>query len=356
MKRILRSLLIVSLALGALDLGVARAQTTLDLPLASQKAVVQQRIGVTDIIVTYHRPMVNGRKVWGGIVPMGKVWRAGANENTTIEFSTPVTIEGKPLAAGTYGLHMIPNADSWTIIFSKMSVAWGSYTYNEAEDALRVDVKPRATEMEEALEYEFENLKPDSVDVTMKWEKLAVPFHVAVTDAEAVLPYVRNQFRGRAQYSWETLNEAAQYCLTKKTNLEEALKWADQSIQNEERFENLATKSELLKLLNKPDEAKTAWNHALEIASAPALYSHGRLLQGEKRDADAMEIFQAVVKRFPETVFGCIADARIKSAAGDFAGGAAAMKKAQGLTTAEAQKAVFQGMIDKLNAKQDINK
>ena len=130
-----------------------QSQSVLDLPYASQAAQVKQRVGVTDITITYHRPLVNGRKIWGGLVPTGQVWRAGANENTTIEFSTPVSIEGKPLPAGTYGLHMIPNADTWTVIFSKMAVAWGSYTYNQSEDALRVDVKPHPTEMEEALKY-----------------------------------------------------------------------------------------------------------------------------------------------------------------------------------------------------------
>ena len=153
---------------------------------------------------------MNGRKIWGGLVPSGQVWRAGANENTTIEFSTPVSVEGKALPAGTYGLHMIPNADQWTIIFSKMAVAWGSYTYNEAEDALRVTVKPRDHEMQEALQYSFDDLKPDSVVVTMEWEKLAVPFKVSVNEAETVLASIRNELRGHAQYNWNPLNEAAQ--------------------------------------------------------------------------------------------------------------------------------------------------
>src|SRR5438094_5038176 len=127
-----------------------QSQTALDLPYASQAAQVKQRVGVTDITITYHRPVVNGRKIWGGLVPTGQVWRAGANENTTIEFSTPVSIEGKPLPAGTFGLHMIPNVDTWTVIFSKMAVAWASYTYNQSEDALRAAVKPHPNENEEA--------------------------------------------------------------------------------------------------------------------------------------------------------------------------------------------------------------
>lgn len=347
----------LALLLSLLGATFVRAQTDLDLPLTSQAAAVEQRIGVTDITIRYHRPLTNGRKIWGTLVPYDKVWRAGANENTTIEFSTPVSIEGKPLAAGIYGLHMIPTPNEWTIILSKMAVAWGSYTYNEVEDALRVKVKPReVAPAQEALVYDFENLKPESVDVVLQWEKLAVPFSVSVTDAETVIPHIRNQLRGHAQYSWGPLNEAAQYCLTKKTNLEEGLKWAEQSIQLEERFDNLATKSELLKALNKPEEAKAAWNHALEISSAIQLYSYARQLQSQKRDTEAMEIFAGVTKRFPQNVFGYLAQARIKSAAGDYPAAADAMKKAEGVAISDQQKTIFQGMIEKLNAKQDINK
>src|SRR5437016_3367427 len=226
--------------------GAAFAQNDLNLPDVSQAAEVKQRIALTDIKITYHRPLVNGRKIWGALVPFGEVWRAGANENTTIEFSDPVSVEGQPLAKGIYGLHMIPTADSWTVIFSKMAGAWGSYSYSQAEDALRVTVKPRPNEMEEALEYEFEDLKMESATVTLKWEKLAVPFKVAITD-ETTVANIRLQLRGRAQYEWQSLNQAAQFCLSKKINLDEALKWVDASIQNEERFENLTTKADLLK-------------------------------------------------------------------------------------------------------------
>src|SRR6266446_2670683 len=181
MKSVTKSILVCGTAL--LGLGaVATSRADLNLPEVSQLAVNKQRIGLTDITITYHRPLVNGRKIWGGLVPFGEVWRVGANENTTIEFSDPVSVEGQPLAKGIYGLHMIPTADSWTVIFSKMSSAWGSYSYKQEEDALRVNVKPRPIEMEEALEYEFEDLKPDSATVTLKWEKLAVPFKVAISD------------------------------------------------------------------------------------------------------------------------------------------------------------------------------
>src|SRR5881296_4612789 len=285
--------------------GSLAAQNDLNLPDVSQAAEVKQRIALTDITVKYHRPSVNGRKIWGALVPYGKVWRAGANENTTIEFSDPVSVEGQPLAKGTYGLHMIPNPDSWTVIFSKTNTGWGSYSYKQDEDALRVNVKPKPlAESKEALEFDFEDLKPDSTAVTLKWEKLGVPFTVSIKDAEQTLENIRAQLKGRGQFTWQALDEGAQFCLTRKINLDEALQWADASIQNEERFDNLSTKADILKALNRADEAKTSWNHAVEIATAVQLYSYGRGLQFKKQGSEAMEIFKEVAKRFPKGVYG----------------------------------------------------
>src|SRR5881296_1761580 len=337
--------------------GTVSAQSDLKLPDVSQAADVKQRIALTDITVKYHRPLVNGRKIWGGLVPYGKVWRAGANENTTIEFSDPVSVEGKPLDKGTYGLHMIPNPDSWTIIFSKTNTGWGSYSYKQDEDALRVNVKPKPlAQSEEALEFEFEDLKPDSTAVTLKWEKLGVPFTVSIKDSDQTLQNIRAQLKGRGQFTWQALDEGAQFCLTRKINLDEALRWADASIQNEERFDNLSTKADILKALNRPDEAKAAWNHALEIATPVQLYSYGRRLQSEKKAAEAMEIFQGVAKRFPQTVYGHLAQARIKSAAADFTGATAEATEAQNAAPTDAQKQSIKALIDRLQSKQDINK
>src|SRR5438094_1117474 len=337
--------------------GTVCGQNDLNLPDVSQAAEVKQRIALTDITIKYHRPLVNGRKIWGGLVPYGKVWRVGANENTTIEFSDPVSVEGKPLAKGVYGLHMIPNPDSWTVIFSKTNTAWGSYSYDQKEDALRVDVKPRPlVETKEALEFDFEDLKPTSTAATLKWEKLGVPFTVSVNDADQTLQNIRAQLKGRGQFTWQALDEGAQFCLTKNINLDEALRWADASIQNEERFENLSTKADILKALNRQDEAKTTWNKALEKAKAPDLYTYGRQLQNQKKGAEAMEIFKEVTKRFPNGVFGYLAQARLKSTAGDFTGALSDAKQAQSAAPSEGQKQAIQGLIDRLQAKQDINK
>jgi hypothetical protein len=331
-------------------------QNDLNLPDVSQAAMVRQRIALTDVTITYHRPLTNGRKIWGGLVPFGQVWRAGANENTTIEVSDPVTVEGQALSKGVYGLHMIPTQDSWTVIFSKTNTGWGSYSYKQDEDALRVTVKPRPlTESKEALDYVFEDLKPNSTVATLKWEKLAVPFTIAVTD-QTTLENIRAQLKGRGQFTWQALDEGATFCVTHNINLDEALKWSDASIQNEERFDNLSTKVDILKALHKDDDAKATWDKAMQKATAVQLYSYGRRQQNAKKAEEGLGIMKEVAKRFPTDVYGLLAQGRVKSAAGDFAGAAAAVKQAQTTTKIEAQKSALQPLIDRLEAKQDINK
>src|ERR1022692_1333376 len=174
---------IAAMVVGGLFAGVqgAGAQSALlNLPRESQRASVSQRIGITDITINYHRPQVKGRKVFGpgSAQAYGQVWRAGANENTTINFTNDVTVEGKPLAKGVYGLHMIPGESDWTVIFSKNSTSWGSFTYDAAEDALRVTVKSHPAEMEEALVYDFDNVHHNEATIVMRWEKVTVPIHV----------------------------------------------------------------------------------------------------------------------------------------------------------------------------------
>src|SRR5262249_49874900 len=155
-----------------------------------------------------------------------------------------------------YGLHMIPEENEWTIIFSNNSTSWGSFYYDQKEDALRVKVKPAALEAHDVLSYDFEDLKPDSATVTLRWEGLAVPFRVSVDPGATTLDSLHLQLRYNAQYTWEGLNDAALWCLEQKINYEEALGWVNQSIRGEERFENLDTKAKLLTALNRPDEAR----------------------------------------------------------------------------------------------------
>jgi tetratricopeptide (TPR) repeat protein len=334
---------------------VSPAQSfVMDLPLQSQAAEIKQRIGITDITISYHRPLVNDRKVWGGLVPYGQVWRAGANMNTTITFSDPVQIDGKPLDKGTYGLHMLPNADEWTIIFSKNSTSWGAFTYNQAEDAVRVNVKPAATEMHNALTYEFDQLKADSAAIVMKWEKVAVPFNISVNVHETVEASLKKQLRNLSQYSWFGWDDAATYLLTEKVDLDDALKYTDKSIENEDRYENEMTKSKVLLALNKKDDADAAQKKALALATPLQIHFYGRQLQGEKKNDEAFAIFRENAKKHPDQWFVHSGLARMYSSQGKFDDAAKEMKVALA-TAPENQKTYVDGLVKKLEAKQDIN-
>ena len=343
----------VSFALLLAALPAAGQSLVMSVPRQSQRAVVSQRIGVTDVTVTYHRPLVGGRKVWGAMVPYGRVWRAGANENTVIEFSEPVMVEGKMLARGAYGLHTIPGADTWTIIFSKNSTSWGSFSYDEKEDALRVTVKPAASEMHEALTYDFDDVKADSAVLTLRWEKLAVPVRVS-SDKDATIANIRNQLRNSAQYTWMGWADAAQWCLDSKINLEEGLKWNDRSIQMEDRFENEMLKSQLLKELKRDSESATARNKAMELGNAIQVYSFGRSIQIQGQKPEALEYFRVVAKRFPEHWLSHLAQARLSVAGGDFA---TALREIQAAVAgAPAQnKTALETLQKRIENKEDIN-
>src|SRR5438045_7102381 len=196
--------------------------------------------------------------------------------------------------------------------------------------------------MEEALEYEVESLPPGSRTLTVTWEKRDVPVKIAVSP-ETTVANLRGQMRGIAQYQWQPPMQAAQFCLTHKMNLDEALKWVNLSIQNEERFENLTTKADILKAMNKPDDAKKAWDQALSKTTAQGLYSYARQLQTEKRDAEAADIFKEVAKRYPDTAYAHLSNARMKSSAGDFAGAAEDAKQAQTVAVSDQQTNALKG-------------
>jgi len=327
----------------------------LDLPRQSQHAVVIQRIGITDITVNYHRPLANGRQIWGKLAPYGQVWRAGANENTTITFSDPVTIEGQALDKGTYGLHMIPGENQWTVIFSKDAKDWGSFSYKQEDDALRVNVKPQAAEIHDALAYDFDEVKPDSAVVTMRWDKVAVPFKVEVKVNELVTASIHKQLHGLNQYYWEGWDDAAGYFLANKINLDEALKDEDLSIQAEERYDNVMNKSHILDAMGRKQDADVARNKALGMANALQLYVYARGLQGEKKQDEAIVVYRSNAKKFPDFWTSHLGMARVYSAQGDFDNAVKEVKLS--LTGApDANKNALEGYVKRLQAKDDINR
>jgi Protein of unknown function (DUF2911) len=329
--------------------------TELKVPELSQAGTVEQTIGISTVTIKYHRPLVGGREIFGKApAPYDKVWRAGANENTVITFSDDATVEGKPLAAGTYGLHMIPGKDEWTIIFSKNSTSWGSFSYDEKEDALRVTVKPQTEGNVETLTYTFDDVKPDSADVTLRWEKVAVPFKVAFDVKAITLKSIKNQLRSVGGFTWAGYDEAAQWCLDNNYNLEEALKWEDTSIDNESRFENWETKSRILAAMGKTDEAQKAMATAMQKATAIQLYSYARGLQRAGDAKRAFEIYPDVSKRDPNHWVSHLAQARIESKAGNYPAAAADMKQAIAAAP-DATKPFLTPLLEKLQQKTDIN-
>jgi tetratricopeptide (TPR) repeat protein len=347
---------IVAAVLGLLfAASLCQAQSAvLNIPRQSQHAVITQRIGITDITINYHRPLVNGRKVWGDLVPYGQVWRAGANENTTIAFSDPVTIEGQPLDKGVYGLHMIPGENEWTVIFSHAATSWGSFTYKQAEDALRVTVKPQPADMHNALTYDFDKLTPTSAVVELEWEKVAVPFKVDVEVNKIVEASLNRQLRGLAQYTWEGWDDAANYLLAQKTDLDEALKYEDQSIEVEKRFDNLLTKSNILEALNRKDEADTTRKQALALANPLQLHIYARGLQAQKHQDEAFAIFRDNARKHPEQWFVHSGLARIYSSQGKFDDAVKEMNLALA-GAPDGQKTYVESLVKRLQSKQDIN-
>jgi hypothetical protein len=329
--------------------------TELNIPRVSQHGSVEQTIGISSITINYHRPLAGDREIMGKTVPFGKVWRAGANENTTITFSDDVSVEGKPLAAGTYGLHMIPNKDEWTIAFSKNSTSWGSFSYDEKEDALRVNVKPGTGELSDVLTYTFDDVKPDSTVATLRWAKVTAPFRISVDVKAVVLKSIRNQLRNVGGFTWAGYDEAANWCLDNNYNLEEALKWEDMSIQNEDRFENWETKSRILDAMGKKDEAAKALSAAMDKASAQQIYLYARGLQRQGDAKRAFELYPLVAKRDPNNWLSHLAQARLASNSGDFPTAAKEMKLAIA-GAPDANKPFLEPFLAKIEAKTDFNK
>jgi tetratricopeptide (TPR) repeat protein len=304
------------------------AQHDLKTPEASQAASVMQRIGLTDITVSYHSPLVKNRTIWGDLVPYNEVWRAGANENTVVTFSTDVKVEGKNLKAGSYGLHMIPSQKEWTVIFNKNYGAWGSFFYNKDEDALRVTVTPQNAEMQEWLSYAFTNLQPDAAAITLRWEKLAVPVKVSIDIPETVYQSMSQELTNINGFFWQGYNQAAAYCTMQNIHLDQASAWIDKSISIQKNFTNLNTKSKLLAKQGKQQEADALRTEALAMADEAQMNTYGYELLAQEKTQEAVDIFKMNAKKYPASwnVYDSLAESLEKT--GDVKGAVANYKSA----------------------------
>ncbi len=343
----------------------------LNLPQGSQMASVTQRVGITDITITYSRPSVSGREVWGKLVPYGmnnlgfgtaeeSPWRAGANENTTIHFTDDVSIQGNKLEAGTYGLHMVIHENGKVdIIFSNNSTAWGSYFYDPSEDALRVTVDSESGPHTELLTYEFSAFDAGSTTAVLKWAEKRIPFKIEVDVTDVVLAQIRKDLQGQKGFSDQNWNQAATWSMNNGGDLEEALAWSNAAISEPfigvENYANLQTKAQILNKMGRSQEADQVMEKAMEKGTVFQVHTYGRQLiaQGEKEKA--MEVFQKNAKMHKDTWPVNYGLARGYSAMGDYKKALQYLEKAYELAPQQANKDRVQANMEKLKKGEDIN-
>jgi tetratricopeptide (TPR) repeat protein len=345
----------------------------------NQRAEVIQQIGLVRASVEYQSPDVHGPagedrrgKIWGGLVPYGIYdlgfnnrkgpWRAGANENTVFSVSHDVLINGKALPAGRYGLHMLVGEREWTVIFSKNSTSWGSFSYEQAEDALRIPVTPEKSPYHEWLTYDFTDRKPDRATLALEWEDVRVPFTISVENmAGLYIDNMRRELRNAPGFRWQEWRNAAQFCLQSNQNLPEALTWAENAISmpgvGQANFSTYSVKAQILDKMSKPAEAAAVMAKAMDLPSAQAIEIHqyGRQLLTQGHAKEAMEVFQKNAKRFGDAWPVHVGLARGYSASGDYK---EALKHAEiALSQAPDQlnKKSLEDAVAKLKQGQDMN-
>ena len=350
----------------------------------NQKASVSQYIGLVKITIDYSSPDVTGAngksregQIWGQLVPHGLTnlgfgsstaapWRAGANENTVFTVSHDVQVEGKTLKAGSYGLHMItqPEGQKWTVIFSNNSTAWGSFFYDDSEDALRVDVMPVKNEFTEWLSYTFTDRQVTSCVANLSWENLRVPFQIsAPNNNDLYVNNMRRELQSNAGFNFQGWATAANFCARNKINLEEALQWADNAINlpfvGQKNFFTLQTKATVLTAMERTDDAIAVMEEAIHHPTAGVFQIHtfGRQLIAQGQPQKALEIFEYNAEKHPNTWPVHLGLARGYSALGEYKKALKHAKIAQG-NVPEGDTLNAGGVatiIEKLGKNEDVN-
>jgi hypothetical protein len=371
MKKILAAG-ILSAILQCTLLSISNAQLT-SLPSGgNKKASVSERVGITDVTIHYDRPGVKGREgqIYGKLIPVGYAdlgfgtskqapWRAGANENTTIEFSTDVKIDGHDLAAGKYGFFVAYDPNECTLIFSKNYSSWGSFYYDPKEDVLQVKVKPIPNDKSvEWLKYEFINETENSATVALQWEKLIIPFKVEVDINKTQIESFRKELRSEKSFVFEAWVQAAQWCVQKNTNLDEALLWADTACSvnfgGDHSFQSWSVKAQVLDKLGRSNEAAEAMKTGLPFASEFEIHQYARQLLMQKKSKEAFDVFKMNYDKHPNSFTSILGLARGYSATGNYKKALELAQKAQPLADA-ANKANVEKIIATLKEGKDIN-
>lgn len=297
-------LVLLFLILGTFDL---LAQGPVIYTRPSQLAKAFQRIGTTDIEVVYHAPIAQERTVFGGIVPYNEQidgkdhpWRAGANENTTISFTHDVEINSHPLSSGTYGFHVFVSEKEWILTFSNRTKDWGSFTYTEDEDALRVSVKPQGVEMQDWLSYRFSDPTPNAVTLSLLWERAKVSFDIK-TEVDrnilADLEKIEDKTAGQ-------LYAAASVTLRKdSSSTEEAMRLVNESIELKKGLNNSLLKAELLRIDGNKKDAKKLKNSAIESATANEIFSYAMKVNNDNDIEESLRLLNLNLEKNPEHWF-----------------------------------------------------
>lgn len=343
------------------------------LPEASPAAAVRQVVGITEIAVSYHRPSVNHRKVWGGLVPYGFTdqgfgtsksapWRAGANENTVVSFQHPMTIAGQPLPAGAYGLAMAVAADGHvTVIFSRDNALWGSFFYDPANDALRVTVTWEDAPYHEQLTYEFDAVTRDSAVLALCWENKRIPLPLQTDTHANVVASLKNELRNSNGFRYQGWLDAANYLLENNLDLPLALQWADKAVSDpfagQENFATLSLKARILARLGRKDESRALMRTALPRGKVTDIHQYGRQLLAEGDAAEALAAFRLNAQLHPHAWPVNFGLARGYSAVGDYPHALAALLEAQQEVPAgdTQNAAAIQTGLERLRRGEDFN-
>jgi tetratricopeptide (TPR) repeat protein len=294
MKTIKTNIIVTLLLL--ITVSVAQAQR-LTMPEPSQDASITQRLGISDVTIKYNSPGTLGRKIFGGIVPYNAIWRAGANENTTISFSHDAKIEGKYIKAGTYGLYMIPGKQKFEIIFSKKNKNWGTVLPTKNDTALRVSVTPKNTRFQERLGYNFTERTANSLVAVLDWANMRIPFKIEFNVIQIVINNAIVELEDQTDNSEIGYMQLATYCLQNNTHLDEAMVWAEKSISRKKTFSNLKVKADLLSKKGQKGAAKKIMDEAFPIGGIWELNSFGYSLLNDNKTKEAIKVFLFNIKK-----------------------------------------------------------
>jgi tetratricopeptide (TPR) repeat protein len=298
------SFILVSLSTGLFAQGV----TT---PRPSPAATASQTIGISTVTVNYSRPSVNGREIWGNLVPYGwnvqgfgagnsAPWRAGANENTVITLSHAASIQGQAVPAGSYGLFFVVNKDNTgEVILSKDYKSWGSFFYDAKLDQLRAPIQLRDNQPTEQLTYDFINVTKNAAELVLNWERKQFPVKIEFATDEIVMQNAKDELNNVKGFTAVGWSSAANYALQNKQDYYQALQWVDRAIQINDNFNNEAIKANILRAMDKPADADKIMTNAVAIANETELNAYGYQLLGNKQNEKAISIFVLNTQRHP---------------------------------------------------------